>query len=52
MAPQEPQPRVEGLTPVRGNGTAGRDAYITANDRRILYDTEARGPQRDTARAD
>jgi len=33
---------------VRGNGTAGREAYITVNDRRILYDTEARGSQRDT----
>jgi hypothetical protein len=31
-----------GREPVRGNGTAGREAYITVNDRRILHDTEAR----------
>ena len=30
-----------------GNGTAERVAYITVNDRRILYDTKARGSQRD-----
>ena len=36
-----------GREPVQGNGTAGREAYITVEDRRILYDTEACGSQRD-----
>jgi hypothetical protein len=31
-----------GREPVRGNGTAGRGAYIAGAPRRILYDTEAR----------
>jgi hypothetical protein len=36
-----------GHEPVRGNGTAERVAYITVNDRRIFFDAEARGSQRD-----
>jgi len=32
---------------VQGNGTAGRAAYITVGDRRIINDTEACGLQLD-----
>jgi len=47
MVPKEPQPCVEGVKPVQGNGAAERAAYITVYDRRRLDDTGARGSQRE-----
>jgi len=51
MAPQEPQPRVEGVSlsgaMARQGGSLHHGQRRSTSHRRILYDTEARGSQRD-----
>ena len=46
MASKAPQPRVEGVSLSRAMARPA-EAYITVRDRRIFYDTGARGSQRD-----
>jgi hypothetical protein len=47
MAPKEPQPRVEGVSLSGAMARQGGKPKSRSTYRRILYDTEARGLQRD-----